>query len=107
MSLFDPKRKDSEIRKDLSTLREEVREVMTWPIYKDVILQTTNGRAMGAMGVIVSGDSDNNPQLGWIRMQSNLNADTVWWSFVRADPHMSLLGLLTGLVLFLPIRIHV
>jgi hypothetical protein len=58
MALFDSKRKDSELREDLSALRQEVREVMAWPIYKDVILQATNGRAMGAMGVILPGDSD-------------------------------------------------
>jgi hypothetical protein len=35
---------------------------MACPIYKDAILQATNGRAMGVMGVIVSGDPDKRPK---------------------------------------------
>ncbi len=62
MSLYDPKRKDSDLREDLSALRQEVREVMAWPIYKDAVSQATNGRAMVAMGVLVSGDPDKRPK---------------------------------------------
>jgi hypothetical protein len=62
MALYDPKRQDSELREDLSALRQEVREVMAWPVYKDAVSQASNGRAMGAMGVLVSGDPDERPK---------------------------------------------
>ncbi len=62
MALFDPKRKDSEFREDLSALRHEVRAVVQLSINKEAVLQATNGRAMGAMGVVAPGNHDRRPR---------------------------------------------
>jgi hypothetical protein len=62
MALRDPKRKDSELSENLSELQQEVREVMDWSVYKYAVSEATHGRAMGAMGILVSGDSDQRPK---------------------------------------------
>ena len=62
MVLFDPKGKDSELREDLSALRHEVRAVVQWSIYKEAVLQATNGRAMGVMGVLAPDNHDRSPK---------------------------------------------
>ena len=61
MALRDPMRKDSELRENLLELQQEVRDVMDWTVYKDAVSAATHGRAMGAMGVLVS-DSDKRPK---------------------------------------------
>ena len=59
MALRDPQRKHSEIREDLKALREEVRGVTTWSVFKDTISNVTQGRAMGAMGILnAAGEPD-------------------------------------------------
>jgi hypothetical protein len=35
---------------------------MQWSIYKEAVLQATNGRAMGAMGVLAPGNHDRRPK---------------------------------------------
>ena len=128
MALRDPMRKDPELRDNLSELQQEVREVMQWSVYKNAVSQATHGRAMGAMGVLVSGDSDKRPKriapqegesmkfttsvtpqsTAWLDhhavMRLGSNADTLWWVLIRANLRTSSLVLLTRLVLFLLIR---
>jgi hypothetical protein len=44
MALHDPQRKeDSELREDLSALRHEVREVITWQIYREAVRKQRMG----------------------------------------------------------------
>ena len=59
LALRDPKRVDSELRTDLCELRTEVRDLMTWTVYKAEAAAKSGGRAVGALGAQSgSGNSD-------------------------------------------------
>ena len=58
MSLMDPKRADPEIRENLTEVREEVRAVAAWNVFRKAVEKAPPGRTIGgsAVGAIQKGE---------------------------------------------------